>query len=101
MTPNDTISISVAVMDNKKEYYDEVMSCQLPLDNAGKQVPALLGVELAFIPKGAKNVEAAKDFLRYLIQPANLGGYLQGGQGAVAAGDAVDRAQRSVLAGPA
>ncbi len=81
MSPNDTISISVAVMDNKKEYYDEIMSCQLPLDNAGKQVPALLGVELAFIPEGAKNVNAAKDFLRYLIQPANLGGYLREAKG--------------------
>ena len=81
MSPNDTISISVAEMDNKKEYYDEIMSCQLPLDNAGKQVPALLGVELAFIPEGAKNMNAAKDFLRYLIQPANLGGYLREAKG--------------------
>ena len=88
-------------MDNKKEYYDEIMSCQLPLDNAGKQVPALLGVELAFIPEGAKNVDAAKDFLRYLIQPAESRRLPEGSQGAMAAGDAIDRAQRSVLAGSA
>jgi multiple sugar transport system substrate-binding protein len=81
MSPNDTISISVAVMDNKKEYEDEIMTCPLPMDNAGKEVPALLGVELAFIPKGAKNADAAKDFLRYLIQPAHLGSYLKEAKG--------------------
>jgi multiple sugar transport system substrate-binding protein len=81
MTPNDTISISVAVMDNKKEYYDEIVTVPFPLDNAGKQVPALLGVELAFIPNAAKNADAAKDFLRYLIQPANLGNYLKQARG--------------------
>jgi multiple sugar transport system substrate-binding protein len=81
MSPNDTISISVAVMDNKKEYEDEIMTCPLPMDNAGKEVPALLGVELAFIPKGAKNADAAKEFLRFLIQPAHLGSYLKEAKG--------------------
>jgi multiple sugar transport system substrate-binding protein len=81
MSPNDTISISVAVMDNKKLYYDELMTAPFPLDNAGKQVPALLGVELAFIPKNAQNVDVAKDFLRYLVQPAHLGDYLKQARG--------------------
>lgn len=81
MSPNDTISISVAMMDNKKAYNDEIMTCQLPMDNAGKTVPALLGVELAFIPKGAQNADAAKDFLRYLIQPTHLGTYLKEAKG--------------------
>jgi multiple sugar transport system substrate-binding protein len=81
MTPNDTISISVAEMDNKKMYYEDLVTAPFPLDNAGKQVPALLGVEVAFIPKAAKNADAAKDFLRYLIQPANLGNYLKQARG--------------------
>ena len=81
ITPNDTISISVAVMHDKKEYYDEIVGLELPLDNQGKKVPVLLGVELGFIPKGAKNVDAAKDFLRYLIQPQHLGGYLKEAKG--------------------
>jgi multiple sugar transport system substrate-binding protein len=81
MTPNDTISISVAEMDDKNIYYNETMSAPLPKDNNGKHVPALLGVELAFIPKGAKNADVAKDFLRYLIQPANLNDYLKQARG--------------------
>ncbi len=81
MSPNDTISISVAVMDNKTWYYDDIASAELPQDNAGKPVSALLGVELAFIPKGAQNPQVAKDFLRYLIKPTNLGGYLKEAKG--------------------
>jgi multiple sugar transport system substrate-binding protein len=81
MTPNDTISISVAKMDDKDVYYNQTMSAPLPLDNNGKPVPALLGVELAFIPKAAKNPDPAKDFLRYLVQPANLNNYLKEARG--------------------
>src|SRR6476660_5371854 len=33
------------------------------------------------IPKGAKNVEGAKDFLKYLIQPKVCDGYLKTGLG--------------------
>ena len=33
------------------------------------------------IPKGAKNVEVAKDFLKYLIQPPILNEYLKTGLG--------------------
>lgn len=81
ISPNDTISISVAVMHNKNWYYDDIVSLELPNDNAGKPIPALLGVELAFIPKGAKNIDLAKDFLRYLVKPKNLGVYLREAKG--------------------
>lgn len=40
MSPNDTISISVAVMGNKKEYYDDLVTAPFPLSNEGKRVPA-------------------------------------------------------------
>ena len=57
------------------------MTRGLPLDNAGKQIPAQLGVGGAFIPKGAKNVEVAKDFLKYLVQPKVTNEYLKTGLG--------------------
>jgi multiple sugar transport system substrate-binding protein len=81
MTPNDTVSISAAVANNKKWYYDDIMTSQLPLGNDGNPVSVLLGVLLGFIPKGAGNVEGAKDFLRYLIQPAHLNTYLKEARG--------------------
>ena len=33
------------------------------------------------IPKGAKNVDVAKDFLKYLIQPKIVNDYLKTGLG--------------------
>ena len=53
----------------------------LPLDNTGQPIPSQLGVAAAFIPKGAKNVEVAKDFLKYVIQPTVVNQYLKGGLG--------------------
>ena len=41
----------------------------LPLSNDGKPVPSQVAMRCGLIPKGAKNVEVAKDFLKYLIQP--------------------------------
>lgn len=77
MTPNDTISISTAVMDNKQWYYHDIVTQPMPLDNNGKKVSVLLSVPQAFIPKGAKNIDGAKSFLRYLIQPDHLNSYLK------------------------
>jgi multiple sugar transport system substrate-binding protein len=44
-------------------------------------MPAQLGVGGAIIPKGAKNVEVAKDFMKYLIQPKVSNAYLKEGLG--------------------
>ncbi len=81
MTPNDTTSIPVAVKSHPGWYNGEIYSGALPLGNDGKPVPSQLSVELAFIPKGAKNVTAAKEFLTYLIQPKIVGDYLKNAEG--------------------
>jgi multiple sugar transport system substrate-binding protein len=82
MDLDGTISTEVALLSqNKKEEYDDVVTMGLPLDNASKKMPAELGVSGAFIPKGAKNVEVAKEFLKYLIQPKVVNGYLKNGLG--------------------
>ena len=80
MYGDGTISPEVALY-SKKEEYDDIVTMGLPLDNAGKQIPALLGVGGAFVPKGAKNVQGAKDFLKYLIQPEVTNQYLKTGLG--------------------
>ena len=54
-----TISPEVALY-HKKEEYDDIVTMGLPLDNAGKQIPAQLAVIGPFVPKGAKNVGGAK-----------------------------------------
>src|ERR1700730_6306429 len=68
MDLDGTILTEVALY-HKKEEYDDIVTMGLPLANAGKPIPAQRGVSGAFIPKGAKNVEVAKDFLKYVIQP--------------------------------
>ena len=80
MALDGTISIELALY-HKKEQYDDIVTLGLPLDNAGKSVPSFLGSGGAFVPKGAKNVEVAKDFLKYVIQPQVMNVYLKNGLG--------------------
>jgi multiple sugar transport system substrate-binding protein len=75
-----TISTEVAMYHNKTDYEDAV-TMGLPLNDAGKPIPAYLSFSGGFIPKGAKNVAVAKDFLKYLIQPKVVNDYLKTGLG--------------------
>jgi multiple sugar transport system substrate-binding protein len=75
-----TISTELALYHHKEEYED-IVTMGLPLDNAGKPLPSQLATGGSFIPKGAKNVEVAKDFAKYLIQPQVANAYLKGGLG--------------------
>ncbi len=81
MTPNATISIAVAQMEKKDQYYKDIITTGVPAGNDGKPVPSILGATSAFIPKGAKNIDEAKTFLKWFIQPANLNFYLKEARG--------------------
>src|ERR1700747_2866825 len=80
MDLDGTISTELALF-HKKEQYDDIVTIGMPLDNMGKQMPAPLGIFGCFVPTGAKNVEVAKDFLKYLIQPKVANEYLKQGLG--------------------
>src|SRR5215469_14740348 len=70
MDLDGTISTEVAVLSQgKKEDYDSIVTMGLAQSNDGKPVPSLAGFVCGLIPKGAKNIEVAKDFLKFLIQP--------------------------------
>ncbi len=75
-----TISTELALFD-KKELYKEMVTLGLPLGNDGQPIPAQVGASGGFIPKGAKNVAVAKDFLRYIVQPKVANEYLKNGLG--------------------
>jgi multiple sugar transport system substrate-binding protein len=81
MTPNATISIAVAQMEKHDQYYKEIITQGIPQDNDGNPVPSLIGVPLCFIPTGARNVDAAKEFLTFFIQPDRLNDYLKQARG--------------------
>ena len=77
MTPNATISIAVAQMEKADQYYKQIITQGIPLGNDGKPVPGILAVAPCLIPKGAKNIDAAKDLLKSFIRPDNLNQYLK------------------------
>ncbi len=80
MDLDGTISTELALYHNKADY-DDITTLGLPLDNSGQPTPAQLLVDGAFIPKGGKNVEVAKDFLKYVVQPQVTNAYLKAGLG--------------------
>jgi multiple sugar transport system substrate-binding protein len=70
MDLDGTISTEVAVLSQgKKDDYDDIVTMGLALSNDGQPVPSHATSGTLLIPKGAKNVEVAKDFLKYIIQP--------------------------------
>ena len=82
MDLDGTISTEVAVLSQgKKEDYDSIVTMGLALSNEGKPVPSLAGSYSGLIPKGAKNVAVAKEYLKFLIQPKVVGELLKTGLG--------------------
>ena len=79
MDLDGTISTEVAIKD--KDERAQVATLGLPNKNDGTPMAAGLGVGAAIIPKGAKNVDVAKDFMKYLIQPQVTNNYLKEGLG--------------------
>jgi multiple sugar transport system substrate-binding protein len=75
-----SLSTEVAIIKNQQDYND-IVTMRLPLSNDGKPVPVEQGSLCGLIPKGAKSVEVAKDFLKYLIQPKVLNELLKTGLG--------------------
>src|SRR5438874_3206925 len=80
MDLDGTISTEVAIF-NKKEDYNDIVTMGLPFSNDGKPVPSQAINACGLIPKGAKNVEVAKDFLKYFIQPKVNSEWLKTGLG--------------------
>jgi multiple sugar transport system substrate-binding protein len=82
MDLDGTLSTEVAVLSmGRKEDYDNIVTMGLALSNEGKPVPSQAGHFAGVIPKGAKNVEVAKDFLKYFIQPKVNNEWLKTGLG--------------------
>ena len=81
MDYDGTLSTELAMIHDEQAYYHDMITMGLPLSNEGKQVPSIFGVNNAIIPVGAKNIEVAKDFMKYAIQPKINNEYLKGALG--------------------
>jgi multiple sugar transport system substrate-binding protein len=79
MDLDGTISTEVAIKDPAER--EQVATMGLPNKNDGTPMTAELGVGGAFIPKGAKNIPVAKEFMKFLIQPKVTNNYLKEGLG--------------------
>ena len=81
MDLDGTLSTELAMIKDKKAYYDEMVVMSLPNRNDGKPMPALVGAGGGFIPKGAANADVAKDFMKFFMQPKVMNENLKGGLG--------------------
>ena len=81
MDYDGSLSTEVALIHDRQAYEHDMITHPLPLSNEGQQLPSQVGVFGCVIPKGAKNVTVAKEFLKYAIQPKVLNTYLKGGLG--------------------
>jgi multiple sugar transport system substrate-binding protein len=76
-----TLSTELAMLRKQKDELKEVITHGLPLTDDGKQMKCQFGTNCMIVPKGAKNVDVAKDFAKFLIQPTVNAEYLKGGLG--------------------
>lgn len=76
-----TLSTELAMIKNKQAFYHDMVTLAPRLTNAGTPMKTQVGVGGGYIPKGAKNPEIAKDFMRYFMQPKVMNENLKGGLG--------------------
>ncbi len=76
-----TLSTELAMIKDEQAYYHEMKMTGYPSGNDGKPMKRQVGAGGGYIPKGAKNVEVAKDFMKYFMQPKVMNENLKGGLG--------------------
>src|SRR5262252_4464442 len=76
-----TISTELAMIKDTQAYMHDVVTMGLPNGNDGQPMAAQVGAGGGFIPKGAKNVEVAKDLMKYWMQPKVMNDNLKVGLG--------------------
>lgn len=77
MTPNLTLSIPVAVRQDRDRYLHKLGTLDFPNKPSGKPMCYLIVVRQAVIFADSRNHQLAKAFLSYLIQPEIIGNYLK------------------------
>ena len=77
-----TLSTELAMLRKQKDEYNDVITRPPPLDNAGNQMVTQINPSAAtMIPKGAKNIEVAKDFQKFMLTPEINQQFLKGALG--------------------
>lgn len=77
MTPNVTLSIPGAVHQDKETYHKGLGITEFPHKPSGQPMRYIIMVKQAVILADSPQIELAKDFMRYFIQPEVTIQYLQ------------------------
>ena len=81
MTLNPSLSIPGSQREDEDIYRNQIATIEFPQEPDGEPAKYFVSVKQAVIFAAAKNQEAAKDFLSYLVQLENLGPYVKGAAG--------------------
>ena len=81
MTANPSLSIPVSQRDDTDLYFKKIATREFPKKPSGGRMRSLVSVKQALIFKNAKNINAAKAFLTYFIEPDRLNAYLINSRG--------------------
>jgi multiple sugar transport system substrate-binding protein len=76
-----TLSTELGMLSKQKDEYNDVITAPPPNHNDGKQMACQWGTNCLIIPKGAKNVEVAKDIAKYMSNIEINAKFLKGGLG--------------------
>ena len=76
-----TLSTELAMIKDKQAFYHDMQTIAPLNKNDGTPMKTMLNAGGGYIPKGAKNVEVAKDFMKYFMQPKVMNENLKAGLG--------------------
>ena len=76
-----TLSTELAMIKDKQAFYHDMQTLAPKLKNDGTSMKTQINAGGGYIPKGAKGVEVAKDFLKYWMQPKIMNENLKAGLG--------------------
>jgi len=76
-----TLSTELAMIKDKQAFYHDMQTLAPVNKNDGTPMKTQVNAGGGFIPKGAKGVEVAKDFMKYFMQPQVMNANLKGGLG--------------------
>jgi multiple sugar transport system substrate-binding protein len=76
-----TLSTELAMIKDKQAFLHDMITLAPVNKNDGTPMKTQVNAGGGFIPKGAKGVEVAKDFMKYFMQPKVMNENLKGGLG--------------------
>jgi multiple sugar transport system substrate-binding protein len=76
-----TLSTELAMIKDKQAFYHDMKTLAPVNKNDGTPMKTQVNAGGGFIPKGAKGIDVAKDFMKYFMQPKVMNENLKGGLG--------------------